>query len=110
MCGLDSVLLITWITHAAADDYFPEDVADEEDETELEGVETLTGGRGFALKIAVPAAFYKYIIGRQGATKISIERETKTKIRVPQRGAHGDISKCISTYSTYTWTMKACTV
>ncbi len=43
--------------------------------------------------MAVPAAFYKYVIGHQGATKANIERETKTKIRVPQRGAQGGIGE-----------------
>lgn len=55
----------------------------------------LAGDKGFALKLPVPAAFYKYIIGRQGVTKTAIERETKTRIRVPQRGAVGDIGESL---------------
>ena len=71
------------------------DEGGEDDETELEGVESLPGGRGFMLRMVIPSDFYKYIIGRQGGTKSSIEKDTKTRIRVPQRGTEGDIGERI---------------
>ncbi len=47
------------------------------------------------LRIVIPSDFYKYIIGRQGGTKSSIEKDTKARIRVPQRGTEGDIGERI---------------
>ena len=72
-----------------------DDVYDEGDESavQLEGVEPTPGGGGFILKMDIPSNFYKYIIGRQGNTKASIEKETKCRIRIPRRGEKGDIGE-----------------
>ncbi len=45
------------------------------------------------LRMVIPSDFYKYIIGWKGGTKSSIEKDTKTRIRVPQRGTEGDIGE-----------------
>eukprot|EP00118_Oscarella_pearsei_P001944 m.8956 g.8956 ORF g.8956 m.8956 type:complete len:344 (+) comp20998_c0_seq2:30-1061(+) len=46
---------------------------------------------GFRISIDVPSEFLKFIIGKKGDTKRKIERETKTRIQIPDRGSEGDI-------------------
>uniref|UniRef100_A0A0B7A270 K Homology domain-containing protein n=1 Tax=Arion vulgaris TaxID=1028688 RepID=A0A0B7A270_9EUPU len=48
---------------------------------ELEFKETATG---FQLKMEVPSAFYKYIVGKNGETKTRLQVETHTKIHIPK--------------------------
>lgn len=46
---------------------------------------------GFQLKLDVPSAFFKHIIGRKAETKRRLETETKTQIRIPKNGQDGPI-------------------
>lgn len=46
---------------------------------------------GFQLKLDVPSAFFKHIIGRKAETKRRLETETRTQIRIPKPGQEGPI-------------------
>ena len=72
-----------------------DDVYDEGEDLseELKGVE-LTRGGGFLFRMDIPEVFYKYIIGRQGRTKTTIEKDTGCRIRIPGRGKAGNVSEC----------------
>ena len=61
---------------------------------ELKGVERTRAG-GLLLRMDIPEVFYKYIIGRQGRTKSTIEKDTGCRILVPSRGRKGDVSKSV---------------
>ena len=68
---------------------------EEEDLAEqLKGAEPIPGG-GIRLRMDIPEVFYRYIIGRQGTTKRTIENDTGCRITVPGRGRTGDVSKSI---------------
>ena len=77
--------------HVQGDDHYDEG----QGTVELDGAEPLPGDKGFRLAIDIPSVFYKYIIGRQGATKHSIEKDTNTRIKVPPRGVEGEIGELI---------------
>ena len=70
---------------------------------ELKGVEHTRDG-GLLLRMDIPGVFYKYIIGRQGRTKATIEKDTGCRIRIPGRGRTGHVSKytCISLWEAAT--------
>ena len=72
---------------------FPE-VDDEEtcvDEFEdLEDVRELENG-SYELKLLIPNIFFKYVIGRQGKTKETIEKDTHCRLQLPRRGEDGPI-------------------
>ena len=76
--------------HVCVDDVYDEG---EDLSEELKGVEHTRGG-GLLLRMDIPEVFYKYIIGRQGKTKNSIEKDTGCRIRIPGRGRTGDVSEC----------------
>lgn len=46
---------------------------------------------GFQLKLEIPSAFFKHIIGRKAETKRRLETETRTQIRIPKPGQDGPI-------------------
>ena len=71
-----------------------DDTYDEGDEpfSELEGLVSLPGG-GYSLSLSIPEVFFKYIIGHRGSTRSNIEKDTKCRLTVPQRGRGGDIGK-----------------
>ena len=48
---------------------------------------------GLRLSLAVPNAYFKYIIGKKGETKRRIEEETNTQIRIPRQGEEGNIGE-----------------
>ena len=43
------------------------------------------------VSLSIPSAFYKYIIGTKGDNKRRLEQETKTRIKIPNRGHDGDV-------------------
>jgi hypothetical protein len=105
MCFLGH-LCIDWfhfLHHTLTDDaantndkrvYHVDDTYDEGDEplSELEGLVSLPGGR-YSLSLSIPEVFFKYIIGYHGNTCGNIERETKCRLTIPQRGKTGDIGE-----------------
>ncbi|KAK3094700.1 hypothetical protein FSP39_005155 [Pinctada imbricata] len=46
---------------------------------------------GYEIRLDLPSAFFKHIIGRKGETKRRLETETKTQIRIPKAGVEGEI-------------------
>ena len=64
---------------------------------ELKGVEHTRSG-GLLFRMDIPEVFYKYIIGRQGKTKSTIENDTGCRIQVPRHGRTGNVSEstCMS--------------
>ena len=80
---------------------YTDDVYDEgEDiERELTGVEKMRNGN-FKLKLPVPSAFFKYIIGKEGRTKKGIERDTECHLSLPARGQEGDVGMSKNYYDT----------
>lgn len=48
-------------------------------------------GDGFRLKLDVPSAFFKHVIGKKAETKRRLETETRTQIRIPKAGQEGPI-------------------
>lgn len=78
------------VLYAPLDDEYDEE---EDLAEELKGVEHTRRG-GLLLRMDIPEVFYKYIIGRQGKTKATIEKDTGCHIRIPPRGKTGDVSKC----------------
>lgn len=46
---------------------------------------------GFQLKLDIPSAFFKHIIGRKAETKRRLETETRSQIRIPKNGQGGPI-------------------
>ena len=75
----------------------PDDVYDEGEDTsvELEGVEQTSSG-GYMMKLSIPSVFFKYIIGKEGRTKANIERDTRCRMTIPNRGTEGDIGTVAS--------------
>lgn len=57
---------------------------------QLEGLEQTPGG-GFSLSLPIPPVFFKYVIGYQGATVETIERDTNCRLRIPRWGQEGNI-------------------
>jgi hypothetical protein len=47
----------------------------------------------FEAKVPVPSVLFGTIIGKGGATRMRIEKDTQAKIRVPKMGAEGDVGK-----------------
>ncbi|KAG8435143.1 hypothetical protein GDO86_013191 [Hymenochirus boettgeri] len=47
--------------------------------------------RGFQCTIDLPSQLFKYIIGKKGETKRTLESETRTSISIPRPGVEGDI-------------------
>ena len=68
-----------------------DDTYDEGEDTsiQLEGLEQMSWG--YRLPLPIPSVFYKYIIGAKGATRENIESDTKCKLRIPKKGASGNI-------------------
>ena len=52
-----------------------------------------TRNGGLLFRMDIPEVFYKYIIGRQGKTKSTIEQDTGCRIQVPRQGRKGDVSE-----------------
>ena len=50
---------------------------------------------GFQLRLDIPSAYFKFIIGKKGESKRRLESETGTQIRIPKQGTEGDIGKCL---------------
>ncbi len=63
---------------------------------DMEGLEQTVGG-GYVLRLPIPSVFFKYIIGREGKTKSSIERDTRCRLRIPGRGKEGEIGRYMYT-------------
>ena len=66
-----------------------EDLYDDEycdDDVDIEETES-----GYRLRLSIPSAFFKFIIGKKGETKRRLENETGTQIKIPKQGAEGDI-------------------
>lgn len=42
--------------------------------------------KGFRLRMEVPNAYYKFIIGKRGETKTRLQVETQTQIHIPKPG------------------------
>ena len=59
----------------------------EEDEPECEAIEAV--GNGFKTLMAVPIELVKFICGKKMETKLRIERETNTQIKLPRPGIEG---------------------
>lgn len=86
--GVTGVLLLTWWVST----YLLDDVYDEGEETTLKGAEPTASG-GYRLRLPIPSVFFKYVIGKEGRTKASIERETGCRLGIPGIGREGDISE-----------------
>ena len=69
--------------------YHEEQGEDEEEEDE-EYVEELPNGTVLT-EMDIPSVFFKYIIGREGKTRLAIERDTGCSIRIPRRGEEGPV-------------------
>ena len=69
---------------------FPEDdiYADElcDDDVNIEQT-----GNGYKVRMAVPSAYFKYIIGKKAEMKRKLEHDTKTQIWIPRQGEKGNI-------------------
>ncbi|XP_028401344.1 activating signal cointegrator 1 complex subunit 1-like isoform X2 [Dendronephthya gigantea] len=59
----------------------------EEDEPECTAIEAV--GSGFKTLVAVPVELVKFICGKKMETKLRIERETNTQIKLPRHGVEG---------------------
>jgi activating signal cointegrator complex subunit 1 len=74
--------------------YTEEDITIDEDydesPDELKDIRELKSG-DYELELDIPDVFFKYIIGRGGQTKQSIERDTKTFVFVPKQGQIGPL-------------------
>lgn len=78
-------------------DDLSENVYDEGDNLyeEVEGLEQTSGG-GYLLRLnSIPSVLFKYIIGREGKTKASIEKDTRCRVRIPAKGKEGEIGTCV---------------
>ena len=83
--------MTVYLTCIPSDDEYDEgdDLAEE-----LKGVERTRAGK-LLFRMDIPEVFYKYIIGKQGRTKSTIEKDTGCRIQVPSRGRKGDVSKSV---------------
>lgn len=66
------------------------DEEEEEPDEELDDSIEKTA-RGYLMRLKIPSVFFKYIIGKGGQTRATIERDTHSKIALPPRNAEGDI-------------------
>ena len=73
---------------------YRDDVYDEGNdfEEDVEGIRRLSNGN-YELKLAVPQVFFKYVIGKEGRVKKSIERDTECRLWLPSKGKEGDIGE-----------------
>ena len=46
---------------------------------------------GYKVYMAIPSAYFKYIIGKKAETKRKLELDTKTQIWIPRQGEKGNI-------------------
>ncbi|KOB70433.1 Activating signal cointegrator 1 complex subunit 1 [Operophtera brumata] len=67
---------------------YNDEADDEEDDFEVTAVDDSR----YATSFHVSKHYIGSIIGKKGATKMRIERETKTNIKIPKQGEAGDIS------------------
>lgn len=73
-------------TQVPIDDPVQSELAWADDGTLAEGIEQRSDGR-FGATVTVPSAFMGKLIGKKGEGKRRIEKETKTVVTVPRRGA-----------------------
>ena len=64
--------------------YYSDNETDPQSVEEVVPVES-----GYLLKMDIPSVFYKYIIGKGGAVKRDIERDTDCSIHIPRQGEVG---------------------
>jgi activating signal cointegrator complex subunit 1 len=67
-----------------SEDLYPDNETDPQSVEEVVPVEN-----GYLLKMDIPSVFYKYIIGKGGAVKRDIERDTDCSIHIPRQGEVG---------------------
>ena len=67
--------------------------------SEMVGIDKTDDGFVTALK-DIPSFYYKYIIGRGGEKKHSIENQTNTYLDLPRRGKEGDVGMTVSKFYT----------
>ena len=77
-------------------DYSPyNDDYNDDEESDEESISIETVPNGFKLCMDVPSQLVKFICGKKMENKINIERETKTKIELPEHGAECPVGKCM---------------
>ena len=54
---------------------------------------------GFCARLNLPQAYFKFIIGRNGERKRSLELDTRTQIHIPKPRQTGDICKSFHMFS-----------
>nr|XP_002129758.1 activating signal cointegrator 1 complex subunit 1-like [Ciona intestinalis] len=77
--------------HKVDEESFDDVLEETEDyETNDKNITTRSNGM-FETTINTASALFKYIIGTKGATKRTLEFETRTRIEIPRRGTEGNI-------------------
>ena len=70
---------------------YKDEVEEEEEEEEgFDEVQELASG-DFEATMDLPSVFFKYIIGKEGKTRATIERDTGCRLRIPRREEDGPI-------------------
>ena len=63
---------------------------EEEEEECFDEVQELANG-DFETTMSLPSVFFKYIIGKEGKTRMTIEKDTGCKLRIPHHGQDGPV-------------------
>ena len=72
------------LSHFIEEDEYADEFCD--DSTNIEQTQD-----GFKMRMSIPSAYFKYIMGKKGETKRKLENDTKTQIRIPRQGEEGEI-------------------